>query len=102
MSKTYYVYIIECGDGSYYTGVTNNLGLRMEQHLLSKAPSYTATRKPLKLVYSQEHPDIHEAISAEKQIKGWRREKKQALIRGDIYLLPGLSRTYGRPSSGSG
>ena len=90
--KTYYVYIIECGDLSFYTGITNNLLKRFIEHTEKINPgSYTANKHPLKLVYYEEFDDVNEAINREKQIKGWSREKKEALIRSDIKELVRLS-----------
>ena len=79
--KTYYVYILKCSDGSYYTGITNYLEKRIYEHqagLVSKC--YTHNRRPLKCVYSADFNDVGLAIQSEKQIKGWGRKKKEALI----------------------
>jgi putative endonuclease len=78
--KSYWVYILSCSDKSFYTGVTSNLQNRIEEHNAGKYSGYTSKRLPVKLVYSQEFHDVKEAINAEKQIKGWSRKKKQALI----------------------
>jgi putative endonuclease len=84
----YSVYIVHCVDGSYYTGVTNNLERRLSEHNDGMDPcSYTHSRRPVCLVYSEEFGDIEDAIDAEKQIKGWSRKKKEALIQGDLLLL---------------
>jgi putative endonuclease len=99
--RRYYLYILKCSDGSYYTGVTNNLELRFAEHqdgLIDKC--YTHQRRPLKLVYSQEFQDIRDALEREKQVKGWSRRKKEALISGDFERLVGLSKSH--PSTGSG
>ena len=81
MNKTYFVYIVECSDSSYYTGVTNDLERRLDEHNsgLDKK-SYTFKRKPVTLKYSAVFYDIKQAISFEKQIKGWNRKKKEALF----------------------
>jgi len=91
----YYVYILKCNDGTYYTGVTNNISLRISQHEngLSK-DSYTYSRRPVKLVFYAEFTDINIAIQKEKQIKKWSKKKKEALINGDFDLLPELSKKY--------
>ncbi|EHQ28675.1 GIY-YIG nuclease family protein [Mucilaginibacter paludis] len=90
--KTYYVYILLCNDGSYYTGVTNNIELRLDQHQSGIDPkAFTYKRRPVKLVFSQIFQDINFAIDFEKQVKGWRREKKEAIINGDWDKLPELS-----------
>lgn len=76
--KTYYVYILSCSDGSYYTGVTSNLTQRLEDHQYRKhLNSYTSTRLPVALVYYCTFTEITMAISTEKQIKKWSRAKKK-------------------------
>ena len=93
--KSYFVYIILCADGSYYTGVTNNLEPRFKQHQSGYAPSsYTSSRLPLILVFSQEFNDIMQAIALEKQIKGWSRKKKEAFINNNWSELKSLSKNY--------
>jgi len=87
MMKDYFVYILECNDGSYYTGVTSELEKRINEHNSDFYEGYTSTRLPVKLVYSNRFIEINDAIKAEKQIKGWSRAKKEALIIGDIDLL---------------
>lgn len=85
----YIVYILECSDGSYYTGSTDDIGKRLWQHEQGVAPSsYTYSRRPLKLVWtSDETARYSEALKWERQIKGWSRAKKQALIRGDFNAI---------------
>jgi len=90
--KDYFVYILECSDGSYYTGVTSELEKRINEHNSDFYEGYTSTRLPVKLVYSNRFTEINDAIKAEKQIKGWSRAKKEALIIGDIDLLRKLSK----------
>jgi len=81
----YYVYIVQCSDGSYYTGITNSVKRRVIQHNKGMNPfSYTFTRRPVKLVYSAHFNDVWDAISWEKQVKRWSRKKKEALIRRDF------------------
>jgi len=92
MIKDYFVYIVECKDGSYYTGVTSDLEKRINEHKSGIFKGYTSSRLPVKLVYSNRFININEAINAEKQIKGWSRAKKEALIIGDYDLLKLLSR----------
>ena len=101
--KKSYVYILLCSDNSYYTGVTNDIDRRLEEHDNSNSISYTSIRRPLKLKYCQEFNDIKQAIALEKQIKGWSRKKKQALINDDWESLKLLSRNYTQypPSTGS-
>ncbi|MDP3030612.1 MAG: GIY-YIG nuclease family protein [Rhodocyclaceae bacterium] len=79
----FWVYILRCADGSYYTGHTDNLERRIGQHQAGECAGYTVTRRPLELAWSQPCTTREEALSAERQIKGWSRGKKEAMIRGD-------------------
>ena len=90
--KDYFVYIVECTDGNYYTGVTSELEKRINKHNSGIYKGYTSSRLPVKLVYSNRFTNINDAINAEKQFKGWSRAKKEALIIGDYDLLKILSR----------
>ena len=100
---SYFVYILRCSDKSYYTGVTNNIQKRVYEHSSGLIKGYTFKRLPIQLVYFQEFLKIIDAISYEKQLKGWRRDKKEALIEGDINRLKKLSKSYfNHPSSSSG
>ena len=86
--KTYFVYILQCADGSYYTGLTNNLELRLEQHNSGTNPaSYTYRCRPVFLAFNQDFSDVNQAILFEKKIKKWSAKKKKALIDGDFDLL---------------
>lgn len=90
--KTVYVYILKCNDSSYYTGVTNDLEKRLQQHNQGVInTSYTFSRRPVHLVFHQQFNDPATAISFEKKIKGWSRKKKEALISNNIEDLPTLS-----------
>ncbi len=88
-----YLYILLCADGSYYTG-TARLGLeqRVAERNSGAYGGYTAQRRPVKLVFSQWFERITDAIAAERQVKGWPRAKKEALMRGEFQRLPELSR----------
>lgn len=100
--KTYYVYIVKCSDKSYYTGVTNNVEKRISEHNIGLDKNcYTFTKRPVKAVFYQEFSDITEAIEREKQIKGWTRKKKEALIKGDFDELVRLSKNSGGNGSTS-
>jgi len=91
--KQYYVYILLCSDKSYYTGVTSDLEGRLYDHQTGSDPkAYTFTRGPLTLVFNEMFYDINQAIAFENQVKGWRRDKKEAIIRGDWARLPALSK----------
>ncbi|MBL7855078.1 MAG: GIY-YIG nuclease family protein [Cyclobacteriaceae bacterium] len=80
----YFVYIVECADGLYYTGVTNNLDKRLHEHNEGVDPkSFTYRRRPVKLRYWLEFQDVNQAIEWEKQLKGWGRKKKEALFNED-------------------
>ena len=83
---TYVVYILECSDNTYYTGTASDLSQRLLQHEQGAVQtSYTYGRRPVKLVWiSDETEHYSEALRWERQIKGWSRAKKQALIRNDF------------------
>ncbi len=88
-----YVYIVRCCDGSFYTGSTRgSLEDRINQHNAGSYGGYTVTRRPVTLLYSEYFDRITDAISAERQIKGWSRVKKLTLTRGDFDALKLLSR----------
>ena len=89
-----YMYILLCADGSYYTGSTIDLERRLEQHQNGEGANHTLKRLPVSLVYYEEYPRIDEAFNREKQVQGWNRKKKEALIKGDIDLLPELAIAY--------
>ena len=91
--KTYYVYILKCSDNSYYTGVTNNIERRLFEHNSGfNVGCYTYNRRPLELVFVTEFNDINQAIAFEKQVKGWSRKKKEAIINNRWEDLPELSK----------
>ncbi len=83
-SPVYYVYILRCADDSYYVGSTSDLELRLEAHQAGHYGGYTSHRLPVKLVWSCDLPTERDAFRTERQIKGWSRAKKEALIRGDL------------------
>jgi putative endonuclease len=93
---TAWVYILLCSDGSYYTGSHrgDDVAVRVGQHQAGIDPkAFTYRRRPVRLAWAQEFQQILDAIAFERQVKGWRREKKEALIRGDFSALPTLSKT---------
>ncbi len=93
--RSYYVYILHCADDSYYTGVTNSIERRLKEHKDGiNETAYTHSRRPLKLVWQESFYDIREAIKFEKQIKGWSRKKKKALIDGEWDDLIRFSKNY--------
>lgn len=86
------MYILQCADDSYYTGITNDIDRRVNEHnegLDNKA--YTYRKRPVALVYSEMFTEVLQAIAWEKQIKGWSRAKKQAVINGEWSILPELA-----------
>jgi predicted GIY-YIG superfamily endonuclease len=98
---SFWVYILRCGDDSYYTGHTDNLEKRLAEHQAGEVEGYTSTRLPVALVFSQEFSSREEALVCERQIKGWSRKKKEALIHGDWTEVSRLARK-GHPSTSSG
>lgn len=100
---SFWVYILRCSDRSYYTGHTENLENRIAQHLTGAIPScYTYNRRPLEYVFSQEFTTREEALTSERQIKGWSRKKKEAMIRGDWTEVSRLARSTAASSLDSG
>ena len=83
----FWAYILKCADGRYYTGHTDNLELRLAQHREGGFCRFTASRRPVQLVWSEEFPSRVEALQAELQIKKWSQAKKQALIDGNWELV---------------
>lgn len=77
-----YTYILLCADGSFYTGSTKHLERRLMEHQTGEGANHTKKRSPVKLVYYEEYNRIDEAFYQEKQIQGWSRKKKEALING--------------------
>ena len=87
------LYILLCADGSYYVGTARNgLEARVAEHNNGVFTGYTASRRPVTLVFSQHFDLIADAIAAERQVKGWSRVKKEALIAGQWDRLPLLAR----------
>lgn len=96
----FWVYILCCADGSYYTGHTDNLEKRLAEHYDGQGGRYTSTRLPVELVFSEEFNTREEALACEQQIKGWSHKKKEALIRGDWMEISKLARKH-HTSTGS-
>ncbi|SEQ66966.1 GIY-YIG nuclease family protein [Sphingobium sp. YR768] len=90
---TFWAYMLHCADRSFYVGHSDNLEQRIAQHESGEIPGYTQTRLPIKLVWSQAFGTRMEALEAERQIKGWSRAKKLALIREDWTLISSLARS---------
>ena len=89
---SYYVYILLCSDGLTYTGITNDLSRRLEEHQNGNKPkSFTYKRRPVELIFQQDFNDVLQAIWFEKKIKKWSSKKKLALSRGEFDLIQILS-----------
>jgi putative endonuclease len=91
---TCFLYILKCADGSYYTGTYrgDDLGTRVSEHNNGHyRDAYTSSRRPVRLVFSEHFFNITDAIAAERQIKGWSRTKKEAMIEGRWTDLPWLA-----------
>ncbi|MCZ2355496.1 MAG: GIY-YIG nuclease family protein, partial [Bacteroidia bacterium] len=93
MSKGW-MYILKCADGSYYTGSTTNLKIRLTQHQAGEGANHTKKHLPVELIYFEEYQRIDQAFYREKQVQGWSRKKKEALINGTPELLPQLALAY--------
>ena len=91
MSLPFFAYMLRCADGAYYVGHTDDLGNRIAQHHHGQIPGYTATRRPVELVWNDTFPSRIEALQAERKIKGWSRAKKAALIQGDWAAIQRLA-----------
>jgi len=98
----FWAYLLRCGDGSFYAGHTDALEARIGAHVAGRGGDYTARRQPVMLVWSQDFPSRIEALTAERQIKGWSRAKKEALIANDWARVSQLATSRGtRASTGS-
>jgi len=90
---SYYVYILGCSDGTYYTGVTSNLEKRLQEHQSGRYPnSHTHSRRPVQLKWYASFQRVEQAIEKEKQLKKWSRAKKKSLIEDDWDRVSKLSR----------
>ena len=98
----FWAYILHCHPGLFYTGHTDDLDRRVAQHEAGAIPGFTRDHLPISLAWSQEFVTREEAKRAEKQIKGWSRAKKMALIRGDWDAVSAHARSKGSPSTSSG
>jgi putative endonuclease len=91
-----FMYILLCSDGSYYTGSTWDINRRFEEHQNGAGAEYTKDRIPVKLVHCEEFDRIEDAYRRERQIHGWSRNKKKALIEGDMGRLVEFSKSKGK------
>jgi putative endonuclease len=87
-----WMYILECADGSYYVGSTKDLERRIAEHQEGLGAKYTSRRLPVKLVYGEEYDRVADAYYREKQVQGWNRAKREALIKGEYETLPALAK----------
>jgi putative endonuclease len=93
-----YAYMLRCADGSYYAGSTWDIERRLWQHSNGEGAAYTRRRLPVELVFLEEYDRIDEAYAREKQIQGWSRRKREALILSRYIDLPALSKKdFGMP-----
>lgn len=88
---TAYTYILQCANGQYYVGSTTNLEQRLMEHQAGLGGKFTSTHLPVKLVYKEEYSSIEQAFARERQLHGWSRAKKEALIKGEFESLIQLS-----------
>jgi predicted GIY-YIG superfamily endonuclease len=88
----FWVYMLRCRDGSYYTGHTDDLERRIAEHHCGTTPCYTHDRRPLQLVFSQDLATREEALGMERRLKGWSRAKKEALVDGNWEAINRLGR----------
>ena len=89
-SVVHFVYLLRCADTTLYTGETSDLDYRLAKHEDGSACVYTASRRPVALVYCEQFASRDAALKREKQLKRWTRAKKEALIAGDLQLLKRL------------
>jgi putative endonuclease len=87
-----WMYILQCSDESYYVGSTKDLNHRVSQHQDGTGSRYTSGRLPVQLVYCEEYDRVADAFYREKQVQGWTRRKREALINGSPELLPALAK----------
>ena len=88
----FWTYILRCSDGSYYVGHTDDIDYRMAQHERGAVGGYTAKRRPVTYLWSEQFPTRDEAFTAERKLKGWTRAKKEALMAGDWEKVSQLAR----------
>lgn len=79
---SYFVYLLECADGSLYTGITTDVERRFAEHKNGIGSNFTRAKKAKRIAYTEEHPNRSSALKREAEIKKWSREKKLTLVRG--------------------
>jgi predicted GIY-YIG superfamily endonuclease len=96
----FWVYILRCSDGTYYTGDTDDLEKRMWEHGQGRGSTWTRTRRPVELVWCEDAPTRYEALAFERRVKNWSRAKKEGLIAGDWAAIGYFARPpHERPST---
>lgn len=95
-----YAYILRCADDTLYVGHTEDLASREQTHNEGRGADYTARRRPVRMVYAEEHATVASAIARERQLKRWNRKKKEALIHDDREVIRSLSRRPRRSTAG--
>lgn len=88
-----YTYILECANGQYYVGSTNDLDRRLQEHQKGLGGRFTKAHLPVKLVYTEQYQTVEQAFYRERQLHGWSRAKKEALIIGDLNKLKESSKS---------
>jgi putative endonuclease len=99
---SFWTYMLHCRGGAFYVGHTDDLERRIGQHQTGAIKGFTVDHLPVQLVWSQDFSTRHEAKEAERQLKGWSRAKKMALIRGDWVRISQLAKSKNGPSTSSG
>jgi predicted GIY-YIG superfamily endonuclease len=99
---SFWTYMLHCRGGYLYIGHTEDLEVRIAQHKFGQMRGFASDHLPVELVWSQEFPTRYEALASERQIKGWSRAKKLALIRGDWAYISQLAKGKNSPSTRSG
>jgi len=88
----YFAYILECSDGSFYVGSTQNVEERVKAHNSGRGAIFTFKRRPVRLVYQEGYARLEDAVKRERQLKKWSKAKKLSLIKGDMMALSALSK----------
>jgi predicted GIY-YIG superfamily endonuclease len=102
MAMAFHTYILRCADGSYYVGHSDDLERRLAEHQAGALGGYTFRRRPVELVWAQDFQTRDQAFATERQLKGWSRAKKEALMAGDWERVRELARARGVGGASSG
>lgn len=93
-----FIYILRCADDSFYVGHTDDLASRERTHNEGHGGKHTRARRPVQMVYAEEHQSLEQALMRERQVKRWTAEKKLALVAGDVRRLRAASKKRGSES----